>query len=273
MLRKMLLAGTAALPVIAGAAGTPAAKSAIEGLDIGTFSANIGIFSDYVFRGISQTNESAALQGGFDWEHDLGIVGDKAGLGLYAGVWGSNVDFVGITSESLEIDVYGGITGEVPGFSRAALIEAVTFDLGAIYYWYPGASNGLQLDYYELTGGLGFDFGHFSLGGAIFYSPNFTGDTGEALYSEANIEVPLPMGLTAGGFIGYQTIKDNDGFGLPDYTVWGASIDFDIGTLHSKMSGVTLGFQFVGSDIPEAACGTQLCDERYTVSLSADIGG
>ena len=49
-----------------------------------TFSGNAGIVTDYVYRGISQTDEGPAVQGGFDVGHSSG---------LYAGIWGSNVDF------------------------------------------------------------------------------------------------------------------------------------------------------------------------------------
>ena len=45
---------------------------------------NVGLTTDYVFRGISQTDEKPAIQGGLDYAHSSGA---------YAGVWASNVDF------------------------------------------------------------------------------------------------------------------------------------------------------------------------------------
>jgi hypothetical protein len=64
---------------------------------------NIGIVSQYVFRGTTQTNQKPALQGGFDLTHDNG---------LYAGVWLSNISWISDTnpaaSASLEADIYGG---------------------------------------------------------------------------------------------------------------------------------------------------------------------
>ena len=47
-------------------------------------SANLGITSNYLFRGVTQTDGSTATQGGLDYEH---------ASGLYVGGWGSNVDF------------------------------------------------------------------------------------------------------------------------------------------------------------------------------------
>src|SRR5258705_13859104 len=64
-------------------------------------SANIGLATEYVFRGISQTSEGAAVQGGFD-----------ATCGMfYAGVWASNLDWganEGRSVANIEMDWYGG---------------------------------------------------------------------------------------------------------------------------------------------------------------------
>src|SRR4051794_2617592 len=74
---------------------------------------NVGIFSQYVFRGLTQTNEKPALQGGFDYTHPSGF---------YAGLWGSNISWVSDTAQSLspspgsvsasiELDTYLGYRG------------------------------------------------------------------------------------------------------------------------------------------------------------------
>ncbi len=86
-LKKMLIATTAFVALSAGTANA-------EGL-----SANVGFFSDYVFRGVSQTDEAMSIQGGFDYEHETG---------LHAGVWGSNVDFNNAQDGSLELDITAG---------------------------------------------------------------------------------------------------------------------------------------------------------------------
>jgi hypothetical protein len=70
----------AAATLFSGAA--PAQTPATAPESDWTFTGNVGLYSQYVFRGISQTNEKPALQGGFD-------VGHKSGL--YAGTWASNV--------------------------------------------------------------------------------------------------------------------------------------------------------------------------------------
>lgn len=84
---------------------------------------NMSLVSDYRFRGISQTFEKPALQGGFDYAHPSGI---------YIGNWNSNVsEGAGFPASNLEMDFYGGWK---KSFGDIGL------DLGAIYYYYPGSN-------------------------------------------------------------------------------------------------------------------------------------
>lgn len=89
---------------------------------------SVTLTSDYLFRGISQNNQEPALQAGLEYAADSGF---------YVGAWGSNISWLsdltaaGIpVSSSLELDVYGGYRGK---FS-----DTVAYDVGALYYWYPG---------------------------------------------------------------------------------------------------------------------------------------
>jgi len=84
-------------------------------------SANIGATSNYVWRGATQTDDNAAVQGGIDYAHDSGF---------YLGTWVSNVDFG--SGGEVEWDLYGGFGGEVGGFG---------YDLGIIYYAYPDSTD------------------------------------------------------------------------------------------------------------------------------------
>ncbi|SRR5258706_6105144 len=105
------------------AAAVPAISFAEEPAPANTFTANVGIFSQYIFRGLTQTNGKPALQGGFDYAH---------ASGLYAGVWASNVswisDFNSAASASLEMDFYGGYK---PTFGDFFV------DVGVLRYQYP----------------------------------------------------------------------------------------------------------------------------------------
>src|SRR4029450_14015539 len=90
------------------------------------YSANVALATEYVFRGISQTSEGPAIQGGFD--ATCGI--------FYAGVWASNLNWGGTglyrlprndSVPKIEMDWYTGIKGTHGRFS---------YDLGVIYYSY-----------------------------------------------------------------------------------------------------------------------------------------
>ena len=106
-------------------AAAPAAAPAPAPEPDWTFTSNIGLFSQYVFRGVSQTNEKPAVQGGFDLGHKSGF---------YVGTWASNISWLSDSapgvSASMEWDWYGGYKGSLPA--------DFGYDLGVLYYWYPG---------------------------------------------------------------------------------------------------------------------------------------
>ena len=107
-----------ALAQTAAPAAAPAAAKAPE--PDYTLSGNLGIFSDYRFRGVSQTNKLPAIQGGVD----LALKN-----GLYLGNWNSNVDSTMYNGASIEMDFYGGYKATFGDFG---------LDVGGIYYYYPG---------------------------------------------------------------------------------------------------------------------------------------
>ncbi|MCD9027965.1 TorF family putative porin [Luteimonas sp. BDR2-5] len=90
-------------------------------------SGSITLTSDYLFRGVTQTDEKPALQGGIEWAHDSGF---------YVGTWGSSISWLADSdpdvSSQLELDGYLGWRGEFgdSGFG---------YDVGAVRYWYPGS--------------------------------------------------------------------------------------------------------------------------------------
>jgi len=113
---SLALAGSA-LPQLALAQAAPAAAPASPH----TFTGNLGLVSDYRFRGIAQTFKEPAIQGGFDYSH---------ASGLYAGNWDSNVNSgAGYPGGSIEMDFYGGWKQSWGDWG---------LDLGTIYYYYPG---------------------------------------------------------------------------------------------------------------------------------------
>ena len=215
------------------------------------FSGNIAIASDYNLRGISQTLEEPALQGGLDLIHPSGF---------YLGTWGSSVNFGEVNIDDLgpraqvELDAYGGFA--------TSLFSAATIDAGAIYYAYPGAGGDRDYDYLELTLGVSGAVGPALLGVSGKYAPEFFAGSGEGMYGAASLDVPVSF-LTLSGAVGRQTIEDNGTFGTPDYLDWvlGAS---------SAWSGITVGAQIVGTDLEDDECfgGTTYCSTRAVFMVS-----
>jgi uncharacterized protein (TIGR02001 family) len=143
MLKKSLVTvfTTAALATTAHAQ-TPAAPAAPASPH--TFTANLGVYSQYIFRGLTQTNRKPALQGGLDYSHSSGF---------YIGTWMTNISWLkenfstpGITTGqyssggNMEIDIYGGYKSNI-GKSD------FTYDLGLLQYLYPGSVKSPALAY------------------------------------------------------------------------------------------------------------------------------
>src|SRR5262245_47403502 len=116
-IRNPLIAMSAALCL----PGTALAEDALHSL-----TSNVGLFSQYVYRGLTQSNEKPAVQGGADYSH---------ASGLYAGTWLSNVSWFSDTnagnSNSLEWDLYGGF--------RKSWDSGFSGDVGYLHYEYPGS--------------------------------------------------------------------------------------------------------------------------------------
>jgi len=94
---------------------------ALSGLAQAELTANVGVTSNYVFRGETQTDDGFAVQGGVDFTHASGI---------YAGIWGSNVEDSFVNDKGFEYDLYAGYNFKVN--------EKVAFDIGFITYQYTG---------------------------------------------------------------------------------------------------------------------------------------
>jgi len=238
-MKKSMVLGVC-LSVLSGAA--------FAGQDVipGEFSTTIGFVSEYSFRGIAQSDEGPAMQGSIDWTHESG---------LYAGVWGSNVEF---NDASIETDFYAGYTGEV---------SAITYDIGLIYYAYPGADNDLNYDFVEGALAVGHDYGPLAVSASVNYSPEFFADSGDATYVAGYVDVPLPFmpfETTLNASVGHQWIDDNSAYGVEDY------VDYGIG-LTANVEGFAVGLRYIGTDLDEPSECADGCDDRVIVSISKSL--
>lgn len=165
----------------------------------GEFSISVAATSDYDFRGVTQTAGGPAIQGSIDWAADNG---------LYVGAWASNVDFGRCCDESVEVDLYAGFAGGDE--------EGLTYDVGALYYSYPGADD---LDYPEVYAGIA--YGIFDA--KVWYSWDFFALDKSAYYVEGNVNIPLPADFGLLLHLGYN---DGEAFDEPGYSAY---FDYAVG--------------------------------------------
>lgn len=163
--------------------------------------ANIALTTDYVFRGLSLSDNGPAIQGGFDWSSEL----------LYAGVWGSSL------SDGMELDLYGGVTPTT---------GPVEWNIGVTGFFYPGADDdAAEFDFAEFVVGASTSLTEqVSVGASVYWAPENFGDTGEAVYYEINGAYQPMDALSFSAAYGNQTIEDPDGplavTGEDDYNTW-----------------------------------------------------
>jgi uncharacterized protein (TIGR02001 family) len=174
----------------------------------GNVSATVGLVSDYDFRGISQTLNDPAFQAGLTYTSDTG---------LYYGLWGSNVDFnngeapgtLDLDKPSTEMDVFVGFSGE----------KVVGYDLGVIYYSYPNSG---ELNFAEAYGSI--SKGPASL--KVWWAWNDFGGKGKkgAVYTEANLNVPMNEGFNFLAHFGYTDADKNLSVG--NYLDWSLGVGY-----------------------------------------------
>jgi uncharacterized protein (TIGR02001 family) len=180
---------------------------------------NVTLASDYILRGLSQTDHNPAVQGGFDWEHPLGF---------YLGLWGSNVHFQDLP-ESLELDGYGGYT-----FHFA---ERTSLSVGALYYsyWADGDRNSWMIPVKALWKG-------FSL--EADYSPRWEGQNTQALYIQGGWQDKVIWDVKLGAFVGYSIFT---AAGDPDYVDGLISASREFFGVEWQISGVFVNSTVINS--------------------------
>jgi uncharacterized protein (TIGR02001 family) len=260
---KLFGAAGAALLALSGAAladgyeGSIKDAPADEGRKF-TYSFSATGTSDYVFRGISQTDNDPTIQGAINIGYGI----------FYAGVWGSGLDwetgFGADPNAEIEIDYYGGIK---PVWGPA------TFDFGVIYYTYPGTLESAAFgdtSILELKAGVsGEVLKSLTATGTIYYAPGvnefeYTVYEGTLAYALPTVHIFTP---TISGTFGYQ-----DAHGprtTLDYEYWNAGLTLAVEKL-------AFDFRYWDTDVSEADCagnffGGNTCDERFVFSATLTL--
>ena len=221
---------------LAGAAfvATPAVaqdEGAVTGPSDFTVSGNVAIVTDYRFRGVSLSGGDFAIQGGIDVAHSSGF---------YVGTWASSLDDGGSGLGDMELDVYGGWSGDIA--------SNLKLDAGLLYYIYPAKDQGFgKSDYFEPYVKLSSQFGPLgaTLGVAYAWDQKALGSE-DNLYIFTDLEVGIPRTpITLTGHLGYT-----DGALAPDY-LGGfnndqTALDWSIGASATVLGGLTVGVSYVG---------------------------
>ena len=199
---KSLVAGIA----LAGAAAAVPAHA-------NELTANAAVTNNYIWRGLTQSTNEPAVQGGVDFTHDSG---------LYVGTWVSNVQYESDDAYSYEHDMYFGYAGSFG--------ENWTYDIGYLYYNY---DDNADFDFGEVYGTIGFKDFSFSAYVLTNTEANDTDDlsfdAGETYYLSADYGFTILNGLDVGLHVGYHDGDFSEGFNGVDGDYWDYNVSISRG--------------------------------------------
>ncbi len=206
--------------------------------------------SEYIWRGLSYSDETPVVQGGLDYTHESGF---------YLGVWGSIID----TGEhadnaSSQVDFKTGMLFD--------LGADFIWDVGAIYHMYPGTDDRLDsYNFYEYQMSLSRDFGVADIRLGLNYAPNFFADSGNGLYSQFDVKVPIYDDFYVDAHYGYQTVARDNNFGFPNYGEWSTGMGYNV-------YGLDLSLRYHDTDLDESTCNDR-CDGvvSFTVGRTFEL--
>ncbi len=209
------------------------ASSLFNGNVMADLTGNLGVTSNYMWRGTSQTAGAAAVSGGIDYV-------SKGLEGLYAGIWTSNTSF-----GSPETDYYIGFGGDIgtSGFS---------YDVNIIDYTYSQAND---LDWVEVNIGGGIADLSFNLG----ITSDIFGTSTDALYIEAAYDIKLNEKMTLTLHLGSYDFDDEAAAGFESYIDYSATI-----------SSGDWSFSFTDTDLNSNV--TDDGDFAFVVSWGMEVG-
>ena len=211
MTKKTLLALAVALT---------AAAPAVSYADM---SFNVGAFSDYRYRGISQTRLKPALQAGVDFSSGP----------FYVGAWASNIKWIEDIGgdANIEIDLYGGVKGEIS--------KELTYDIGVLTYQYPSNKLSVSANTTEIYGAL--TYGPATLKYSHSLTNTFANpDSKNSYYLDLSASFDVGGGVMVTPHLGYQKIK-GPASGSGSYTDYALTVSKDF-------SGFVVSGAVIGTD-------------------------
>ena len=195
-----------------------------------TLSYNVGVVTDYRYRGISQSAKKPALQGGVDWAHKNGA---------YLGAWASTIRWIKDSSVP-GVDVKGPVELDLYGGYKGSINDTFSYDVGGLYYWYVGNDlkdlTGENANTFELYGALSFGPATVKYSHALttlFGTPN----SKNSGYLDVSATFDLGSGFSLVPHVGWQKIRN---FGT--YTDYSLTLAKDLG------DGLTVSAAAVGTN-------------------------
>ena len=243
--------GALALPTAVFAAdAAPAAAPA----PAYTISYNVGLYSQYIFRGLTQTDEKPAIQGGVDFTHSSGF---------YLGAWGSNISWLEdggyYDNSSLELDIYGGYANSIGDLG---------YNVGVLQYIYPGndiSATYVNAETTEVYGALSYKWLQAKVSVVVSDGAFANKNSDGTYYAELNANIPLAdSGVTANLHVGRQEYNGSlDGVSNDVYSY----TDWKVGATKSFANGVNVGAYYSDSNAKDAGytlLGKNIGDSTFT---------
>lgn len=231
---------------VAGALATPLSFAAEEAAPApaSPLSFNVGVTTNYLFRGVSQTHGQPALSAGIDYAHDSGF---------YVGAWGSSISWVSdaglATNAGLELDTYFGYKGAA---------GAAAYDVGFLRYNYPGQyANPIPAPYTkpdtnEVYGAVTYSIVTAKLSyslGSLFSVPNAKGST----YLDLSASYPVgDSGYTLTAHYGKQAYKGTTADSLKAGGADPSYADYKLGVT-KDFSGYVVGVAYSNTNAAKGA--------------------
>lgn len=226
----------AALAEEAAPAPAVAPAAAAEPASPHTIAYNVGLFSQYVWRGMTQTDENVALQGGVDYAH---------ASGFYLGAWASNVswttDYDYMKSNSLELDLYGGYANTIGD-------TGIGYNVGVLQYLYPGTGidSVPDTDATEIYAALSYKWANAKYSYTVSDEAWGFDDAQGTGYLEANADIPIgESGFTVNLHVGtFMFDGDTGGYNNDNYDY----TDYKAGVTKAWSNGIKVGGYYTDND-------------------------
>ncbi|CAK0768658.1 conserved exported hypothetical protein [Gammaproteobacteria bacterium] len=231
---------------------------------------NMALTSDYIFRGISQSQEKPAIQGGLTYTH---------ASGLRVGFWGSNINFKSKDNPSAPNDNASFELDLTTGYG-ARINNSLSWDLGFNYYSYPGSNvtDPGKYNFWEVLPTLVYELGSAKITGQFTYSPNFFSVAKRATYCMLGLDMPLPSDFALNAHIGEQWLKVDQESGISQTFVAGGSYipknysEWKVG-ISRQISGLSLELAYFDTNLNKDKClafqgQKDLCSSRAVLTIS-----